>query len=113
MSLQDLTRCRLSGRVPPTVWVIVGDKPKTAVEGPGFVTISPTDDVRRMDLRALTGLRVDLFELGDHPNLCLAAMDAMHAAGARLIGVSDAFGQDGMNDRHVAVLRRGMELLCT
>ena len=111
MSLQDLTDARIAGRVPPMVWVIVGDKPKAKLTGPGVVTIGPTDDVRRMDLRPLIGLHVDVFELGDHPALFDAAALAIDAAKPKTTGLSTAFGVSGLNEKHESVLRRARELL--
>lgn len=112
MSLQDLTDARIAGRVPPMVWVIVGDKPKSKVSGPGFVTIGPTDDVRRMDLRALIGLHVDVFEMGEHPALFDAAVLAVDAAKPKTTGLSTASGASGVNEKHEAALRRAREVLC-
>jgi len=111
MSLQDLTESRIAGRVPPMVWVIVGDRPKAPIDGPSVVTISPADDVRRMDLRALIGLHVDVFELGYHPALFDAAALAIDAAKPKTTGLSTAFGVSGLNEKHEAVLRRARELL--
>jgi hypothetical protein len=111
MSLQDLTEARMAGRVPPMVWVIVGDKPRAQIEGPAVVAITPKDDVRRMDLRALIGLHVDVFELGDHPELFDAAVLAVDAAKPKTTGLSTAFGVSGLNEKHEAVLRRARELL--
>ena len=111
MSIQDLTEARIAGRVPPMVWVIVGDKPKTNLTGPGVVTINPSDDVKRMDLRPLIGLHVDVFELGNHPALFAAAALAIDAAKPKTTGLSTAFGVSGFNEKHEAALRRARELL--
>lgn len=112
MSLKDLTSARLAGRVPPMVWVIVGDAPKDRLDGPSVVTISPADDVRRMDLRALIGLHVDVFELGDHPALFDAAVLAVDAAKPKTTGIACAYGVSGLNEKHEAVLRRAREMMC-
>ena len=111
MSLQDLTDARIAGRVPPMVWVIVGDKPKAKLTGPGVVTIGPTDDVRRMDLRPLIGLHVDVFELGEHPALFDAAALAVDAAKPKTTGISTASGVSGLNEKHELALRRTREIL--
>ena len=111
MSLQDLTEARIAGRVPPMVWVIVGDKPKSNLTGPGVVTINPSDDVKRMDLRPLIGLHVDVFELGDHPALFAAAALAVDAAKPKTTGFASASCVSGLNEKHEAVLRRAREIL--
>ena len=113
MSLQDLTYLRISGKVPAAVWVVVGDRPNTPVEGPDIVTIRPTDDVRRMDFRALVGLHVDVFENGDHTELFKATAQAIDAAKPKSTGLATRNGVDGLNDEHEAMLRRTWEALCT
>lgn len=111
MSLEDLRKHRIAGRVPPVVWVIVGDKPKIKIAGPGFVMIAPGDDVRRMDLRPLIGLNVSVFELGEHADLFEAAVLAVDSAKPKTTGISTSFGVSGVSENHESVLRRARELL--
>jgi len=112
MSLKDLTYLRMSGKVPSAVWVVVGNRPRTPLEGPDVVTISPKDDVRRMDFRPLIGLHVDVFENGDYPELFEAAAQAIDAAKPKSTGLVSKAGVSGLNDQHEAMLRRTWELLC-
>ena len=112
MSLQDLTYLRISGKVPTAVWVVVGDRPRLTLNGPDIVTISPKDDVRRMDFRPLIGLHVDVFENGDYPELFNAAASAIDAAKPKATGLARRGMASGINDHHEAVLRRTWEALC-
>lgn len=112
MSLQDLTYLRISGKVPASVWIVVGDRPRMQMDGPDLVLIRPTDDVKRLDLRALVGLHVDVFENGDYPELFDAAASAIDAAKPKATGLARRGMASGINDQHEAVLRRAWEALC-
>ncbi len=112
MSLQDLTYMRIDGKVPTAVWVVVGDRPRLALDGPDMVTISPKDDVRRMDFRPLIGLHVDVFENGDYPELFAATALAIDAAKPKSTGLANRNGSDGVSPAHEAILKRTWELLC-
>lgn len=112
MSLQDLTYMRISGKVPTAVWVVVGDRPRTPLDGPDIVTISPKCDVRRVDFRPLIGLHVDVFEHGDYPELFEATAIAIDAAKPKTTGLANRNGVDGVSDAHEAILRRTWEMLC-
>ncbi len=113
MSLQNLIDLRLSGKVPPAVWVVVGDKPKTTIAGlECLIHINPLADARRLDLRPLVGLHVDVFEHGNHEMLFDAAIQAIDAAKPRSTGIACKAGICGMNDAHERVLRRVWELVC-
>jgi len=111
MSLQELIDSRIAGRIPPVVWVIVGNNPKLSISGPSVVTIRPHEDAKRMDLRALIGLHVDLFELGDHPELFDAVSLAVDAAKPKATGLATIHGVSGLNKNHESVLRRALEAL--
>lgn len=112
MSLQDLIHLRMSGKVPAAVWVIVGDRPRMPIDGPDVVHIAAHEDARRLDLRPLIGLHVDLFENGDHPELFEATALAVDAAKPNSTGLASKGRACGVNDEHEAVLRRTWELLC-
>ena len=112
MSLQDLAYLRISGKVPAAVWVVVGDRPNVAMEGPDIVMISPKCDVRRMDFRPLIGLHVDVFENGDYADLFNATALAIDAAKPKSTWLATRNGVDGVSDEHEALLRRTWELLC-
>ena len=112
MSLKDLTRLRVSGKVPSAVWVVVGDRPRMSLEGPDLVYIAPNEDVRRMDFRPLVGLHVDVFENGDYPELFNATARAIDAAKPKSTGLATRHRADGINDKHEALLRRTWEMLC-
>lgn len=112
MSLDALTNIRLSGKAPTAVWLIAGDAPKVAIESPSVVTVSPRDDVPRLDLRALVGLHVDVFESGDYPELLDKVLTAVDAAKPKSTGLACKAGICGLNDAHERVLRRVRELIC-
>lgn len=112
MSLQDLIDLRVGRKVPTAVWVIVGDRPRLALDGPDIVTISPKDDVRRMDFRPMIGLHVDVFENGDYPELFDATVLAIDAAKPKTTGLANRHGADGVSPAHEAILKRTWELLC-
>ena len=112
MTIQDLRYLRVSGKVPAFVWVIVGDRPKMQINGPDLVHISPNDDVKRMDLRPLVGLHVDVFECGDYEELFDAAAKAIDAAKPKTTGLASKKGFSGSSIEHEAVLRRTWEMLC-
>jgi len=111
MSLQELIDARIAGRIPPVVWVIAGNNPKLSIGGPSVVTIRPHEDAKRMDLRALIGLHVDVFELGHHPELFEAVALAIDAAKPKTTGLAAIQGVSGLNDQHESVLRRALEAL--
>lgn len=112
MSLESLTNLRLSGKAPTAVWVIAGDAPKLPIESPSVVTISTRDDVPRLDLRALVGLHVDVFECGNHPEFMESVLRAVDAAKPKSNGLVCTGGISGLNDAHERVLRRVWELVC-
>ena len=112
MGLHDLHNLRLRGKAPAIVLVIVGDAPRLVLDEPNVVRISPGDDPRRMDLRPLVGLHVDLYELGDHDELFEAAALAIDSAGPRSTGLASRHGFSGINDEYQRLLRRTWELLC-
>ncbi len=112
MSLQDLTYLRISGKVPSAVWVVVGDRPRLTLNGPDIVTISPKDDVRRMDFRPLIGLHVDVFENGDYPELFEATALAIDSAKPKTTGLACRSGTSGVSQAHELILKRTWELLC-
>lgn len=113
MTMQNLIDLRLSGKVPPAVWVVVGDKPKTTMAGlECIVHVNPLDDVRRLDFRPLVGLHVDVFEHGDHAPLFEAAILAIDAAKPKSTGLACKAWICGLNDAHERVLRRVRELIC-
>ena len=112
MSLQSLHYLRTTGKVPTSVWVVVGDRPRMTLDGPDIVTISPRDDVHRMDFRPLIGLHVDVFENGDYPELFEAAVLAIDAAKPKTTGFAGRDGVSGVSPDHEAILKRTRELLC-
>lgn len=102
----------MARKVPPAVWVIVGDIPVVQLDGPGIVRIDPSDDVRSLDLRPLVGLHVDVFELGDHQALFDLTAKVIDAAKVKTTGLANRHGVSGVSDAHERVLKRTMELLC-
>ena len=113
MTMQNLIDLRLSGKVPPAVWVVVGDKPKTTIAGlECLIHVNPLDDVRRLDFRPLVGLHVDVFEHGDHASLLDTAILAIDAAKPKSTGLACKAGICGLNESHERVLRRVRELIC-
>ena len=111
--MQNLIDLRLAGKVPPAVWVVVGDKPKTTIAGlECIVHVNPLDDVRRLDLRPLVGLHVDVFEHGDHASLLDTAILAIDAAKPKSTGLACKAGISGVSEAHERILSRTRELLC-
>ena len=112
MSLQSLTKLRIEKRrAPPIVWVLVGNIPKWIEEhSPDMVAIRPgaTD----FDFRALIGLHVDVFELGDHCALLEKTLTALDSVHPKSRGLACLCGVAGTSPEHERILKNAKEHLC-
>ena len=110
MSLQSLIELRKSGSVPNAVWVIVGKPPKWLPDSPDYIVVGPNDT--NTDFRALVGLHVDVFDLGNQECHLNAICDAIDASKPKTNGIACSDGFSGLNAAHESMLRRTWELLC-
>lgn len=110
MSIEQLINLRTKQRLaPPAVWVLVGDIPVWVEDAPDTVTIKPgcTD----FDFRALIGLHVDVFELGDHYRLMGAVFEAVERAKPKSRGLACLAGVAGLNAEHERILSESKRML--
>ena len=110
MSLQSLIDLRLSGSAPSSVWVIVGKRPAWLPDSPDYIEIGPND--KTTDFRALVGLHVDVFDLGNRECHLNAILGAIGASKPKSNGIACPEGVSGLNARHESMLKRTLELLC-
>jgi hypothetical protein len=104
MSIEALMKLRVQGGTPPSVWVVVGDCPDRLIELPDCIRVSAKPAA--MDWRAVIGLHVSVFDIGDHPELLDETLDAIDAAEPEAISVACDHGVCGLNHDHEMVLHR-------
>lgn len=116
MSLQSLRAARLDRQKPGVVMVVIGDLPAWFDYDAGTIVIRPTDEPRSMDWRPMVGLLAAVFTIVQRPDLTLAVLDSLQAAGAKLFGAASDLGVFPLltdaPEEHERLLRRGWEALC-
>lgn len=114
MTISELVALRLKHKIPLSVWIVAGDKPRIDISGRiDVIHIGPRDDVARMDLRALIDVHVDVFENSDDDDFLDAVAKAVDAAKPKSTGLASSRTLvEGLNHEHEAVLSRAWELLC-
>ena len=109
--LQTLIALRTKGYAPNAVWIIVGKTPRWLPDSPAHIVIGPGDTSH--DFRAVVGLHVDVFDLGNQECHLNAILGALDASKPKTNGIACKDGVSGLNARHEAMLKRTLELLCT
>jgi len=103
MSLQSLAALRTSGRAPAAVWVVVGNCPDSIKHLPDTVAVA--GQPAAMDWRAVVGLHVDVFDLGEDSVLLDQTIEAIERANPLAVGVACTAGVVGLSDEHEFSLR--------
>ena len=105
MSLENLLKLRReTGKVPPAVWVVIGQVPARLRDLPDCIHVQ--HGAFPPDWRAVHGLHVDVFDLSGSEYLLGRTLDALEAAKPRAIGVACRQGVIGVSTGHEAVMRR-------
>lgn len=110
MSLQSLIKLRIQQRMAPdAVWVLVGNVPAWMEDTPATVMVRP--GCLNFDFRALIGLHVDVFELGNHWNLLDKVMTALELAPPKSRGLACLAGVAGLNPAHELFLDKAHRMM--
>jgi hypothetical protein len=105
LSLESLVALRRSGHAPLYVHVVIGEPPHWFDPShPDRVVIRHGTDAHRIDWRAVTGLHVEFFEVGDHAALMHDAIDAAEAADCKFGGLASHAAVMGLDERHESLL---------
>jgi len=105
MSIESLVKLRVQRKLAPAaVWVVVGDVPAWLEDEPDTVLVKPGHS--DFDFRALIGLHVDIFEIGDHRDLLAKVCDAADKAKPRSYGLICLGGISGISQPHELALER-------
>lgn len=103
MSVESLIKFRIAGRIPAAVWVVVGKCPSRLRDLPDCIHVK--DKPSAIDWRAVKGLHVDVFDLGDDRLLLDQTIEAIEQAEPSAVGVACDLGVVGVSDDHEFSLR--------
>lgn len=103
MSLATLSKLRINGQCPPSIWVVVGTCPKRLLDLPDCIAV--TERPAFMDWRAVVGLHVDVFDLSGDAELLDQTIGAIGAADAGCIGVACDLDTIGLSPEHEKAMK--------
>ncbi|RZI59323.1 MAG: hypothetical protein EOP14_04310 [Pseudomonas sp.] len=105
MSIQALLKLRKeAGKVPPAVWVVIGQVPARLKDLPDCIHVSFGSFPE--DWRPIVGLHVDVFDLANSDYLLSKTLEAIDAAKPKSVAVASHHGVMGLSDQHETVMRR-------
>lgn len=112
MSIKSLIDVRVNyGVAPPVIWVIVGNYPKWIEDAPDWILIKSGE--KNIDLRAVTGLHVDVFEIGNECITLDRVLNALDKAKPKSRGLVCLAGIAGLNENHETYLEKANRILCS
>jgi len=121
MSLQDIRAMRIARTKPSgVVAVVVGELPKAYRGAQAAIELKPGCQPQLMDWRPLVGVWVALYHVKTDWPVMDAAVKALDAAGAKLLGFAQngegyplaTFENDTDKNKAAQFLRRELEALC-